>query len=84
MADRVQERQLAGGVDPAVRGSGVAGRLMRHRHRWLERQGCSPVETAADHGNVAMARIGLQEGFAVCGLRAERGRLQVPSPKVRR
>jgi predicted GNAT superfamily acetyltransferase len=71
-----------GGVDLSVRGSGVARQLMRHQHRWLEERGCALVETATDEGNVAMARVNLQEGFTVCGSRAEPGRLQVLYLKV--
>jgi predicted GNAT superfamily acetyltransferase len=66
-----------GGVHPGARGSGVARQLMRHQHRWLTERGCALVETATDEGNVAMARINLREGFAVCGSRSEPGRSQV-------
>ena len=66
-----------GGVDPAARGGGVARQLMRRQHRWLAEKGCAQVETSTDQGNAAMARINLQEGFAVCGTRSMPGRVQV-------
>ena len=71
-----------GGVHLSVRGSGVARELMRRQHRWLKERGCAQVETATDQGNVAMARINLQEGFTVCGSRSMPGRLQVLYLKV--
>jgi predicted GNAT superfamily acetyltransferase len=71
-----------GGVHLAVRGSGVARQLMRRQHHWLKAMGCSHVETATDQDNVAMARINLQEGFAVCGSRCEPGRMQVLYLKI--
>jgi GNAT superfamily N-acetyltransferase len=66
-----------GGVHLAARGSGVARQLMRRQHRWLKEMGCSLVETTTDQGNAAMARVNLQEGFAVCGTRSMPGRTQV-------
>ena len=66
-----------GGVHLSVRGNGVARQLMRHQHRWLRERGCTQVETATDQGNVAMARVNLQEGFTVCGSRSMPGRMQV-------
>jgi predicted GNAT superfamily acetyltransferase len=66
-----------GGVHLSARGNGVARHLMRHQHRWLQEMGCSQVETATDQGNVAMARVNLQEGFTVSGSRSMPGRLQV-------
>ena len=39
--------------------------------------GCAQVETSSDQGNVAMARVNLQEGFTVCGTRSMPGRVQV-------
>jgi predicted GNAT superfamily acetyltransferase len=66
-----------GGVHMSMRGSGVARQLMRHQHRWLRERGCTQVETATDPGNVAMARVNLQEGFTVCGSRHMPGRMQV-------
>jgi len=66
-----------GGVHLTARGSGVARQLMRRQHRWLKERGCSQVETTTDQGNVAMARVNLQEGFAVCGTRSMPGRTQV-------
>lgn len=71
-----------GGVHASLRGSGVARQLMRRQHRWLERMGCSQVETATDPHNLAMARLNLQEGFAVCGSRSLPGRTQVLYLKV--
>ena len=66
-----------GGVHLAARGRGVARQLMRRQHRWLEEMGCAQVETSSDQGNVAMARVNLQEGFTVCGMRSMPGRVQV-------
>ncbi len=66
-----------GGVHHRARGSGVARQLMRHQHHWLKEMGCSQVETSTDQGNVAMARVNLQEGFAVCGTRSMPERVQV-------
>ena len=71
-----------GGVHLSVRGSGVARQLMRHQHRWLKERGCSHVETATDQGNVAMARVNLQEGFTIAGSRSEPGRMQVLYLKI--
>ncbi len=66
-----------GGVHLSARGSGVARQLTRRQHRWLKDRGCALVETATDQGNVAMARVNLQEGFTVCGTRSMPGRMQV-------
>ncbi len=71
-----------GGVHLGARGSGVARQLMRRQHHWLKEMGCSQVETSTDQGNVAMARVNLQEGFAVCGTRSMPGRVQVLYLKV--
>ena len=66
-----------GGVHLSARGSGVARQLTRRQHRWLKEMGCLEVETSTDQGNVAMARVNLQEGFTVCGTRSVPGRMQV-------
>ena len=66
-----------GGVHVAARGGGVARQLMRRQHRWLAECGCRLVETSTDQGNLAMARVNLQEGFRVCGRRSSPGRVKV-------
>ena len=66
-----------GGVHPAARGAGIARELMRRQHRWLRDKGCTEVETSTNQGNLAMARVNLQEGFAECGSRSVPGRVQV-------
>ncbi|GAA0747413.1 hypothetical protein GCM10009107_15890 [Ideonella azotifigens] len=58
-------------------GNGVARQLMRLQHEWVRGQGYALLETSTDQGNLAMARLNLQEGFEVCGTRAEPHRLQV-------
>jgi predicted GNAT superfamily acetyltransferase len=66
-----------GGVEAASRGNGVARRLMQVQHEWVRGCGYALLETSTDQVNSAMSRVNLQEGFAVCGTRAEPNRLQV-------
>lgn len=66
-----------GGVHPEFRGQGIADELMQRQHDWIARHGYSVVETAADQGNIAMARVNLRHGFSVCGLRTREDRTQI-------
>lgn len=58
-----------GGVDPAYRRQGVAAALMQRQHDWLRTQGYELVETATNQNNHAMARVNLEHGFSICGMR---------------
>lgn len=66
-----------GGVEAASRGNGIARQLMRMQHEWVRGRGYALLETSTDQGNSAMLHVNVQEGFAVCGTRAEPHRLQV-------
>jgi GNAT superfamily N-acetyltransferase len=57
-----------GGVAPAVRGKGLATRLMQAQHDWAKQAGFVGVETATRQHNRAMGIVNFKGGFVVAGL----------------
>ena len=58
-----------GGVHPEHRRRGIAAELMTRQHDWLRSRGYALVETATNQDNHAMARVNLQHGFSISGMR---------------
>ena len=56
-----------GGVDPALRGQGVASQLMQLQHAHAAASGYRSVETRTRAANNAMIVLNLRHGFHVAG-----------------
>ncbi len=60
-------RSWLGGVSGRARRQGVARRLMRLQHSWVQERGYASVETRATADNAAMLELNREFGFDVIG-----------------
>jgi GNAT superfamily N-acetyltransferase len=61
-----------GGVEPALRGNGIARELLRQQHLWCRQQGCHYIRTHTYNRWRAMLLLNLREGFDIVGTVQER------------
>ncbi|MDF7810142.1 GNAT family N-acetyltransferase [Hymenobacter sp. YC55] len=56
-----------GGVQPAIRGQGIARELMRQQHAWCQQQGYRRIRTQTYNRWRAMLLLNLHAGFDIVG-----------------
>lgn len=72
-----------GGVDPRMRGQGIAGELMDRQHAHAAKAGYRFVETRTRASNNAMILLNLRHGFHVCGFELDAKGIEVVHQRKR-